>query len=66
MDGCPLPLCVLTRAPRCRVFAGEADYGYCAAKKPFYIARKVLAHTLGIFVNRLLGRLDLQFDGLIA
>jgi hypothetical protein len=30
------------------------------------IARKVLAHTLGIFVNRLLGRSDLQFEGLIA
>ncbi len=37
VDGCPLPLCVLTRAPRCRLFAGEADYGYCAAKKqPYY------------------------------
>ncbi|HOW75640.1 MAG TPA: IS982 family transposase [Candidatus Competibacteraceae bacterium] len=30
------------------------------------IARKVLAHTLGIFMNRLLGRSDLQFEGLIA
>ena len=30
------------------------------------IAHKVLAHPLGIFVNRLLGRSDLQFDGLIA
>ena len=37
VDGCPLPLCVLTRARRCRLFAGEADYGYCAAKKqPYY------------------------------
>ena len=37
VDGCPLPLCVLTRAPRCRLFAGEADYGYYAAKKqPYY------------------------------
>jgi len=25
-----------------------------------------LAHTLAIFVNRLLGRSDLQFEGLIA
>ncbi|MBL8249881.1 MAG: IS982 family transposase [Candidatus Competibacter sp.] len=184
VDGCSLPLCVLTRAPRCRLFVGEADYGYCAAKRQFYygfhghrmitvkgvitactvtaasgderdalweltegvhgrvigdkgyisasvkaelatvgmdlqtplranmteartpngirrltrtrrlvetvigqlterfhfekirardrwhltsrIARKVLAHTLGMFVNRLLDRSDLQFDGLIA
>jgi hypothetical protein len=25
VEGCPLPLCVLTRAPRCRWFSGEAD-----------------------------------------
>ncbi|MBK8534711.1 MAG: hypothetical protein IPL59_06110 [Candidatus Competibacteraceae bacterium] len=24
VDGCPLPLCVLTRASRCRLFAEEA------------------------------------------
>ena len=30
------------------------------------IARKVLAHTLGIFMKRQLGRSDLQFEGLIA
>jgi len=36
VDGCPLPVCVLPRAPRCRSFAGEADYGYCAAKKQSY------------------------------
>ena len=30
------------------------------------IARKVLAHTLGIFMNRKLARSDLQFEGLIA
>jgi len=30
------------------------------------ITRKVLAHTLGIFMNRQVGRSDLQFDGLIA
>ena len=30
------------------------------------IARKVLAHTLGIFVNRQIGRPDLRFEGLIA
>jgi hypothetical protein len=30
------------------------------------LARKVLAHTLGIFINRSLGRPDLQLAGLIA
>lgn len=30
------------------------------------IARKVLAHTLGIFINRQVGRSDLPFEGLIA
>ena len=29
------------------------------------IARKLLAHTVGIFVNRLLGRQPLQFDGIV-
>ena len=30
------------------------------------IARKVLAHTLGIFINRQIARSDLQFEGRIA
>ena len=30
------------------------------------IVRKVLAYTLGIFINRQTGRSDLQFEGLIA
>ena len=30
------------------------------------ITRKVLAHTLGIFINRQVGRSDLQFEGLIT
>ncbi len=33
VDGCPLPVCGLTRAPQCRRFPGIADWGYCAAKK---------------------------------
>lgn len=36
VDGCPLPVCVLTRAPRCRLFPEAADLGYCAAKKQYY------------------------------
>lgn len=28
--------------------------------------RKILSHTIAIFLNRLLGRKDIQFDGLIS
>jgi hypothetical protein len=30
------------------------------------INRKILAHTMGISLNRMLGREPLQFDGLIV
>ena len=30
------PLCCFSRAPRCQSFKGEANYGYCAAKKEHY------------------------------
>jgi len=36
VDGIPIPLCCFSRAPRCRSFSAEADYGYCAAKKQTY------------------------------
>lgn len=36
VDGCPLPVCGLTRALRCRRFREVADVGYCAAKKQYY------------------------------
>jgi hypothetical protein len=36
IDGIPIPLCCITRAPRCRSFRGEADYSYCASKKQKY------------------------------
>ena len=32
VDGLPMPLCSLRRAPRCRLFRGEAAYGHCAAR----------------------------------
>jgi hypothetical protein len=38
------------------------DVGHLTSR----VARKVLAHTLGIFMNRQLGQSDLQFEGLIA
>jgi hypothetical protein len=36
VDGCPMPVCVLTRAPQCRLFPETANVGYCAAKKQYY------------------------------
>lgn len=36
VDGIPIPLCQFSRASQCRSFRGEADYGYCAAKKQTY------------------------------
>ncbi|MBD2527795.1 IS982 family transposase [Nostoc sp. FACHB-133] len=36
IDGLPMPLCSFNRAPRCRSFRAEADYGFCAAKKQTY------------------------------
>ncbi len=36
VDGIPIPLCCFSRARRCRLFQGQADYGYCAAKKETY------------------------------
>ena len=32
IDTLPLPVCLLTRAPRERCFKPDADYGYCAGK----------------------------------
>jgi hypothetical protein len=52
VDGCPLPVCVLTRAPRCRLFPEAADVGYCAAKKQYYYG--------------LHGHLLITFDGVIT
>ena len=40
VDGLPMPLCNLRRAPRCRLFRGEAAYGYCAAKDMRYYGFK--------------------------
>jgi hypothetical protein len=36
IDGIPIPLCCFSRAPSCRSFSAEADFGYCAAKKQTY------------------------------
>jgi Transposase DDE domain len=36
IDGLPIPLCGFSRAPNCRSFKSQADYGFCAAKKQTY------------------------------
>jgi hypothetical protein len=52
VDGCPLSVCVSTRAPRCRLFPEVADWGYCAAKNQYYYG--------------LHGHLPVTFDGVIT
>ncbi len=36
IDGLPIPLCHYQRAKKCRLFAGLASFGYCAAKDEKY------------------------------
>jgi hypothetical protein len=36
VDGFPMPVCRITRAPKSECFKYEASYGYCAAKDEFY------------------------------
>ena len=33
IDGFPIPVCLFKRAPKCRRFRGDADFGYCASKE---------------------------------
>ena len=40
VDGFPLPICRFCRANFCRLFKGEAAYGYCATKKETYYGFK--------------------------
>jgi Transposase DDE domain len=39
-DGVPIPVCHYARRSRCKSFAGEASFGYCAAKKEKYYGFK--------------------------
>lgn len=47
IDTLPMPVCTYTRARRDRCFPGEADYGYCEAKKLHYYGFK-----LGLRISR--------------
>ena len=40
IDGFPIAICHLQRPSRCVRFKGEADYGYCAAKREHYYGFK--------------------------
>jgi len=40
LDGFPIAVCPLARAPRSRVLRAESDYGYCAAKQKYYYGVK--------------------------
>jgi IS5 family transposase len=40
IDGFPVPVCHVTRAPRSRAYRGEATYGYCASKDEYYYGFK--------------------------
>jgi hypothetical protein len=42
VDGFPMPLCNFRRAKRCRLFQGEANYGYCASKNMTYYGFQAL------------------------
>lgn len=40
LDGFPIAICKLARAPSSRVLRAEAAYGYCAAKREYYYGLK--------------------------
>jgi hypothetical protein len=53
IDGFPIAVCKLARAPRSRVLTAEADYGYCAAKAEYYYGLKanLLIDVRGVVVG---------------
>ncbi len=52
-DGFPMPACHFKRAYFSRIFAGEADYGYCASKGETYYGFKgnVLINSEGVITE---------------
>jgi Transposase DDE domain len=52
IDGLPMPVCTFGHAYRCKIFQGEAAYGYCAAKKEHYYGFEghIVINSLGIIV----------------
>lgn len=39
-DGLPIPICALARAKRSKIFRGQAEIGYCPAKREYYYGFK--------------------------
>ena len=52
-DGFPIPLCKFKRARRCKLFKGQANYGYCASKAEHYYGFKgnVVINSWGIITG---------------
>lgn len=53
IDGFPIAVCKLVRAPGSKVLKAEADYGYCAAKDEYYYGLKanLLIDLRGVVVG---------------
>ena len=53
IDGFPITVCKLARAPGSQVLKAEADYGYCAAKDEYYYGLKanLLVDLRGVVVG---------------
>ncbi len=53
-DGFPIPICHFKRANGSRIYAGEAEYGYCASKGEIYYGFKgnVMINSEGITYRR--------------
>ena len=56
IDGFPIDVVVRTRAPRSKVFKGEADYGFCASKKKHFYGFQghLLVEALRMDIKRLI------------
>jgi len=54
IDGIPIPLCCITRAPRCANFSASTDYGYCAAKDTFYYGFRghLVINSFGVITGK--------------
>ena len=50
IDGFPMPVCKYRRANRCKVFKGDASYGYCASKDEKYygLSGHVMISYIGV------------------
>ena len=67
IDSMPLHVFEFVRARRCRLFRGQASYGFkLHLKLTMRVVRKLLAHALCVLLNLRLGRDPLHLKGLVA